>query len=172
MVDNRSSKKLSSSEKKNQMKTKAFILGTLVVGAGIIFGAYKLTTNIAGNEFEILSKEVEVIKENTDNYILGDKESEYNDLIAQSEDAIKNKKRKICKDFIDKVKKLEDKVIDENKEMCTSELEEIKKLNTDSLNEDKKREIESRINNIEELINDNKFKEAKDDLDKIKESNN
>ncbi|SFU74724.1 hypothetical protein SAMN04487886_11329 [Clostridium sp. DSM 8431] len=56
--------------------------------------------------------------------------------------------------------------------MCTSELEEIKKLNTDSLNEDKKREIEFSINNIEELINDNKFKEAKDDLDKIKESNN
>ncbi len=35
MVDNKSSKKLISSEKKNQMKAKAFILGSLVVGGSL-----------------------------------------------------------------------------------------------------------------------------------------
>lgn len=153
------------------------LLCLIVIGIGwfsaIIFFTPTNTNNFEKptntNDFETSLRDY---KANFQNYVLGNNEATYKDLIAQSEQAILNKDDKKILELKPALKALEDKVISENTNATNTSLQQLKSIDISKLPEDKKKQIESLINEISPTIGSKNFVKANASIEQAKVSIN
>lgn len=107
-------------------------------------------------------------KINFENYILGENESNYNELLEQSKQAINSKDTNKIAQLRIKLKDLEKKVVSENNDTINNGLSEIEAIDTSKLPADKKKKIYTQLDEVNKLIADKNFLKANIIIGQIK----
>lgn len=102
------------------------------------------------------------------NYILGNNEANYKDLLSQSGQAINSKDDTKILELKPKLKELEDKVTTENTNALNTSLEQIKTIDISKLPQDKKSNIDSLFNEISTTIAAKNFVKANSNIEQTK----
>ncbi|WP_368240719.1 hypothetical protein [Clostridium paraputrificum] len=149
-------KKLS---KKNKIRIG---VSTIVI---ILLGIITMIYFNINSEIDSFSKYIEDYKVRTEQYILGENEEKYNEMIEKSRQVIENKNKEDIDELKAGLEKLESEVIENN----TNNLKEkIKNIKTIPLEEKNKKEVEEKISEINNLIEKKEFKEANRKVDDLK----
>ncbi|MEW8994439.1 hypothetical protein [Clostridium sp.] len=139
------------------------IVVTIITVVAVIAVLVKNNTrNTYIREFEIY---LESYIKQSDKYILGERQSEYDNLISESEKSITNKETSKIDELEAKLKSFESNIIKDNEETLKDTLKEIKKIDTSSFNG--KDEIKEKIEEANLLIKDKSFKETLDSIEDI-----
>ena len=137
-------------------------VSTIVI---ILLGIVTMIYFNINSEIDSFSKYIEDYKVRTEQYILGENEEEYNEMIEKSRQVIENKNKEDIDELKAGLEKLESEVIENN----TNNLKEkIKNIKTIPLEEKNKKEVEEKISEINNLIEKKEFKEANRKVDDLK----
>lgn len=137
-------------------------VSTIVI---ILLGVVTMIYFNINSEIDSFSKYIEDYKVRTEQYILGENEEEYNEMIEKSRQVIENKNKEDIDELKAGLEKLENEVIENN----TNNLKEkIKNIKTIPLEEKNKKEVEEKISEINNLIEKKEFKEANRKVDDLK----
>lgn len=154
----------------NLEKKKKIIIISIVIVFVILIGAVTTVTVVAKNNakdkrIDEFKTYLESYTEEADKYILGDNQSEYNDLISRCEQTISNKNDSEIDQLETELKIFENNITKGNEQSLKDTLKEIKKIDTTDL--DGKDEIKEKIEEANSLIRDKRFNEALDVIEDI-----
>lgn len=154
-------------------KRKKVIIGVIILVAAIggCIGYYSYSKN-SNEKIAEFTDYIQTRKESSNEYILGEFESTYNDLLTESAQAIIDKNKDEFEELKSEIKDLDEKIINDNTEICNKKLEETKAIDIGTLDDAKKSEVQEKFNEIDELIKSMKFSSANNSLDSLKESIN
>lgn len=154
-------------------KRKKVIIGVIILVAAIggYIGYYSYSKN-SNEKIAEFTDYIQTRKESSNEYILGEFESTYNDLMTESAQAIIDKNKDEFEELKSEIKDLDEKVIKDNTESCNKKLEEIKATDMAALDDAKKSEVQEKFNEVSELIKSMRFSSANDSLDSLKENIN
>lgn len=140
---------------------------SLVVAMSIFVGITKFKMAKA-SEIEEINEFVDSYKDESQNYLLDEYEVDYNNLIDDIEKELAEKNLNKAKNDRSSLEDLRDKIISKNVDIFNGKNNEINNVDISSLQDDKKQEINSLKENISNLYNENNYKSAIEEVDKLK----
>ncbi|MEG1002184.1 hypothetical protein [Clostridium sp.] len=131
------------------------IIIAVVVVTGLVAVTESQTKKVESFKQYLLSKEGEFSQ-----YIIGSDDKEYASLIKQSKQAIEYRNVKAMPEIESKMNALVAKAEKEDEAKLTKQLDDIKSINLKRIDEAKRKEIESKIKESEELIKNKQYRDA------------
>ncbi len=135
-------------------------VSTIVI---ILLGIVTMIYFNMNSEIDSFSKYIENYKVRAEQYILGENEEQYDELMEKSKQAIENKDKKNIDELKAELEELENKIIENNINNLKKKVEDIKAIKVEK--EEKKEEISTKLKEVEILIEEKKFKKANEELD-------
>jgi len=151
--------------KKNKGKI-LIVIGTIIIAmiAGFSYSENKKNANL--EEFRTY---LDSYKDETSQYILDGKEEQYQTLLETSQLALEEEKDNELINLKGELESLKESIIKVNVEFITSNFNELKNIDISVLQEARKVTVTSNKSEVEELIKEKKYKDAKEKILILKE---